>query len=122
MRFEEYALKILQSTEASYIGLELDLRFDVITFLRRKLSERRMTQATLAAKLKMKPSQLNRILKAESNITLETVARIYHAFGCHPVITESYDFTKIAATEHISVKQSVIYDEPQQRVSIAGIH
>ena len=118
MRFEEYALKILQSTEASYVGLELDLRFDVIDFLRKKLSD--MTQAKLAAKLKMKPSQLNRILRAESNMTLETIARIYHIFGSRPTIKEKYAIHEAIDKDRFPIKQQVIYDA-QKEYSYANI-
>src|SRR4030042_4468653 len=88
MKFEEYALQILKTTEESYVGSELDLRFDIANFILQKLSSIPMTQSKLAIKLKMKPSQLNRILKAESNLTIETIARIFHAFESRPIIKE----------------------------------
>jgi plasmid maintenance system antidote protein VapI len=120
MKFEEYALSILKTTEESYVGLELDLRFDIVEFIMKNLSSPRMTQSKLAAKLKMKPSQLNRILKAESNLTLETIARIYHAFSSRPVIKEKFDVREVAGENLFSGKQD-IYDTPG-RYSIVSVN
>jgi len=36
----------------------------------------------------MKESQLSRILNAEANLTIESIARIYWAFKCRPKIVE----------------------------------
>jgi len=114
MKFEEYALTILKNTEESYVGSELDLRFEIVEFIIQKLSNSRMTQSKLAAKLKMKPSQLNRILKAESNLTLETIARIFHAFGSRPTIKERYGIHEAIGEYLFSGKQHVIYDMPKE--------
>ncbi|OGW28460.1 MAG: hypothetical protein A2X59_13415 [Nitrospirae bacterium GWC2_42_7] len=117
MKFEEYATRILQSTEESYVGLELDLRFDMIEFLRNKLSGEGWTQAILAKKLKMKPSQLNRILKAESNFTCETIARIYHVFGCRPTIKEKHKIPD-AVSEPIRYTKQAVLSEPSRYMVI----
>ena len=120
MEFSKYAQTILESTRESTVGMELDLRFDIIDFIKTKLTETGLTQKSLALKMKMKDSQLTRILNAESNITLETVARIYHALGCRPAITERYEFTATISEEGF-YKQSAIY-EHQSKYMIAGIN
>jgi plasmid maintenance system antidote protein VapI len=112
MKFEEYALSILKTTEDSYVGLELDLRFDIVEFIMKNLSSPRMTQSKLAAKLKMKPSQLNRILKAESNLTLETIARIFHAFSRRPSIKEKFDIHEAIGENYFSGKKNIVYETP----------
>ena len=118
----KYAESVLQSTRESTVGKEYDLRFDLIDFIRTKLKENNsMTQKSLAQKIKMKESQLTRILKAESNITLETVARIYHAFGCRPTITERYDITEAVSEDCVYVKKAPIYGEPQNKYMIASV-
>lgn len=91
MNFLKYVEAIQKYTDESYVGYAMDLRFDVLDFIRKALKEKDMTQKTLAKKLFMKESQLTRILRAEANMTLETVARIYHAFGCKVTIREKYD-------------------------------
>ena len=122
MKFEEYALQILKTTEESYVGSELDLRFDIVNFILQKLSSIPMTQSKLAAKLKMKPSQLNRILKSESNLTIETIARIFHAFGSRPTIKEKREYVihKAIGEDTIPVRQQVIADAPKA-YSFAGM-
>ncbi len=121
MKFEEYALSILKTTEESYVGSELDLRFDIVEFIMKNLSSARMTQSKLAAKLKMKPSQLSRILKAESNLTLETIARIFHAFGSRPTIKERFDIHEAVGEYFFSGKQHIVCDTPIE-YSIATIN
>jgi plasmid maintenance system antidote protein VapI len=108
MKFEDYASKVLKTTEESYVGSGLDLRFEVMEFIMRELSKNRMTQTKLAIKLKMKPSQLNRILKAESNLTVETIARIFHAFNCKPTIKERFDTADTVSTSNTYVNQTII--------------
>ena len=98
MSIKNYVQKILRSTAESYVSSELDLRFDIMEFLKRKLKEHGLKQKDLAQKLNMKPSQLNRILNSETNITIETIARVYHAFGCSPTIQEK---TSIAVSNAI---------------------
>ena len=112
----KYAESVLQSTRESNVGMEYDLRFDLINFIRMKLKENSMTQKSLAQKIKMKESQLTGILKAESNITLETVARIYHAFGCRPTITERYDIPEAVSEDRV-YKQDAIYDPQHEYMS-----
>lgn len=113
MELTKYAESILQSTRESSIGMEYDLRFDLVDFIRMKLKENGMTQKLFAQKIKMKESQLTRILKAESNITLETVARIYNAFGCRPTIKERYEIPEAVSEDRV-YKQATIY-EPQNK-------
>jgi len=96
MKFHEYAQEILESTEKSFVGLELDLRFNIMDFVKAKLQETGMSKKELASKLYMKPSQLSRILNAESNLTLETVARLYAAFSYRPILTERRPIVEIS--------------------------
>jgi transcriptional regulator with XRE-family HTH domain len=119
MELTKYAESILQSTRESSIGMEYDLRFDLVDFIRMQLKKNRMTQKLFAHKIKMKESQLTRILKAESNITLETVARIYHAFGCRPTITERYDIPEAVSEDRVYIKPVTIY-ESQHKYMVAG--
>jgi transcriptional regulator with XRE-family HTH domain len=49
----------------------------------------------------MKDSQLTRILNAESNITLKTVARIYHALGRRPTVLERQEFVETISEDRI---------------------
>jgi transcriptional regulator with XRE-family HTH domain len=114
VKFEDYASKILKTTEESYVGSGLDLRFNVMEFIMRELLRNRMTQSKLAIKLKMKPSQLSRILKAESNLTIETIARIYHALGCKPIITE-WPVYSLISDQIERISQTTIADK--QRMS-----
>jgi len=120
MELIKYAESILQSTRESSIGMEYDLRFNLVDFIRMKLKENGMTQKLFAQKIKMKESQLTRILKAESNITLETVARIYNAFGCRPTITERYEIPE-AVSEARVYKQAAIC-EPQHKYMTASVN
>lgn len=120
MDFGIYAQTILETTRESTVGIELDLRFDIIDFIKTRLRETGLSQKSLALKMKMKDSQLTRILNAESNITLETVARIYHAFGCRPTISESQEFTETISEDQV-YKQAAIY-EHQNKYMIAGVN
>lgn len=101
MDFGAYAQTILETTRESTVGRELDLRFDIIDFIKTRLRETELSQNSLALKMKMKDSQLTRILNAESNITLKTVARIYHAFGCRPTISERQEFAKTISEDNV---------------------
>ena len=119
MNVNEYVKSMLQSTRESTVGIQLDMRYDVADFIRRELAITGQTQTQLALKMKMKDSQLTRILNAESNITLETVARIYHAFSCRPTISERQEASETISEDH-AYKQEAIY-EPQKNFMIAGI-
>ncbi len=110
MDFGKYAKSILKSTRESTVGLAMDLQFDIVEFIKKELNKTGMNQKTLALKMKMKDSQLTRILNAESNLTLETVARIYYAFGCRPSITErteTYAISEAISENHIYVKNTI---------------
>lgn len=117
----KYAESVLQSTSESTVGKEYDLRFDLIDFIRMKLKESSMTQKSLAQKIKMKESQLTRILKAESNITLETVARIYHAFGGRPTIKERYEIAEAVSEDRVYIKKAPIYELQNKHMIAIGI-
>lgn len=110
MDFGAYAQTVLETTRESTVGIELDLKFDIIDFIKNRLRETGMSQRSLALKMKMKDSQLTRILNAESNLTLETVARIYYAFGCRPTISERQEFTETISEDHL-YKQAAIYEQ-----------
>ena len=71
MDLKKYTESILESTRESTTGLEFDLRFDIVNFIKAKLKETGDTQRSLALKMKMKDSQLTRIMNAETNITLK---------------------------------------------------
>jgi plasmid maintenance system antidote protein VapI len=79
---------VLNNTRNSVEGVQQDLQFDIVQFIHEKLSEKSMNKSTLAALIKMKESQLSRILNAETNLTLETISRIYWAFKCRPQLVE----------------------------------
>lgn len=120
----KYSESILQSTKESTVGMEYDLRFDLIDFIKMELKENDMTQKSLAQRIGMKESQLTRILKAESNITLETVARIYHAFARKPTIaekTESYVITGKTAEHSTFVKKSIISFPDKYRIKTVSL-
>jgi transcriptional regulator with XRE-family HTH domain len=121
MDFGKYAQTILESTRESTVGIELDLRFDIIDFIKMRLKETGLTQKSLALKMKMKDSQLTRILNAESNITLETVARIYHAFDCRPTITKRHAISESVSEDRVSIKQAQIC-EPHIKYMTAGLN
>lgn len=120
MNVNEYVKSMLQSTRESTVGLQLDMRYDVADFIRRELAITGMTQTQLALKMKMKDSQLTRILNAESNLTLETVARIFHAFSCRPTISERQEVSATISEDH-AYRQAAIY-EPQNKYMIAGVN
>jgi transcriptional regulator with XRE-family HTH domain len=108
MKMSDYAQSIIGATRASSIGLEMDLRINVREFILSKLEETGLSKGQLAAKLNMKPSQLSRILNAEENITVNTIARVYHALNCKPEIKERHDiFEEVIAIEAI-FRQSVM--------------
>ncbi len=79
---------VLGNTRNSVEGIQQDLQFDIVQFIHEKLSEHNLNKSTFAAMIKMKESQLSRILNAEVNLTIESIARIYWAFKCHPQILE----------------------------------
>ena len=110
MNVNEYVKSMLKSTRESTVGIELDMRFDVVEFIKRNIAETGLTQKQMAAKMKMKDSQLTRILNAESNLTLETVARIFHVFGRKPQIIEQYIMQSLIAEDNNFVRQ--IASEP----------
>lgn len=78
----------LNNTRNSVEGVQQDIKFDIIQFIHEKLSENKMKKSTFASILDMKESQLSRILNAEANLTIESIARIYWAFKCRPKIVE----------------------------------
>jgi transcriptional regulator with XRE-family HTH domain len=82
---------VLSATMDSVVGYETDLRFDIIDFLNENLQSDQMTQKELASKLKMKESQLCRIICGDENLTLKTIARIFHVFNIKPQIAERKD-------------------------------
>jgi len=84
--FLERSKAILANTNESPEGLLIDLQNDISSFLNNKLHEQNKNKCALAIDLKMKQSQLTRILNAEENITLKTIVRLYIAFGCKPRI------------------------------------
>lgn len=107
MDLKKYTESILESTRESTTGLEFDLRFDIVNFIKAKLKETGDTQRSLALKMKMKDSQLTRIMNAETNITLETVARIYHAFNARPTIQTKFDHANVASVGTVFIEQAV---------------
>lgn len=101
---------VLGNTRNSVEGIQQDIQFDIVQFIHEKLVEHKLNKSTFASMIKMKESQLSRILNAEVNLTIESIARIYWAFKCHPQILErpirnsstwaatSFEVAKSAAT------------------------
>ena len=79
---------VLGNTRNSVEGIQQDIQFDIVQFIHEKLVEHNLNKSTFASMIKMKESQLSRILNAEVNLTIESIARIYWAFKCHPQILE----------------------------------
>lgn len=113
MSVNEYVNSMLKSTKDTTVGLAMDMRFDLVDFIRKRLDETGDTQKKLAFRLKMKDSQLTRILNAESNVTLETVARIYYALGRRPAITERHTDTYALISDEVRpTGRNTITDHP----------
>ncbi|MDQ3001213.1 MAG: helix-turn-helix transcriptional regulator [Fibrobacterota bacterium] len=85
---------VLGNTRDSVEGIQQDLQFDIVQFIHEKLNEKKLNKSTLASMIKMKESQLSRILNAEVNLTIESIARIYWAFKCRPQIMERIEKKK----------------------------
>ena len=111
MKYFEYAESILESTNESYIGMAMDLRFDIIDFVKNTLEENDITQGALALKMNMKEPQLTRIMNAESNITLETVARIFQALDSRPTIEKRHESSEVVSTAPLYYKQNTAFDQ-----------
>jgi transcriptional regulator with XRE-family HTH domain len=88
MKYLEYSKKILGAMEFSVHGLELNMRYDVMNLIIDNMNKMNLSQRDLAKKLKMKESQLSKIVSGEKNLTLKTIARFFHIFKKKPSIIE----------------------------------
>jgi ribosome-binding protein aMBF1 (putative translation factor) len=88
MSYLKYSKKALKSMEYSVTGLELDMRYDVMNFIR-NMKNQNYSQKKLAKKLKMQESQLNKILSGEENLTLKEIAKFFNVFKKKPLIIEA---------------------------------
>lgn len=60
------------------------------------LKAQELTQKDLAERLDVSPQQINKIVKGEENLTLETITNLELALGIHIIINDS-DHNKSAA-------------------------
>ena len=69
----------------TYMTARMSLLHDIADFLYDSMEANDgMTQRELADRLKMRESQLSRILSCDANVTIDTVARLFWAFGIVP--------------------------------------
>lgn len=132
--FEELN-QLADNTRDSEAGLKRDLLFDIVDFIWREMKERGWSQKECADHLRMRPSQLNRILNTDANLTASTIARVYHVFGCRPKIAErgqsrsatdavivnlllvkhekscsfGFDSKTVAASDSVQIQQEEVY-------------
>jgi transcriptional regulator with XRE-family HTH domain len=72
-------------TEEELMAYRAELRGDLFRQIHRKLKELKsmgFTQAKMASRLGMQPSQLSRILQGKTDIRLETLADLARSLGC----------------------------------------
>ena len=75
---------VAANTHNSARGVKQDLLFDIADFVQDMIKQHGLTQRDFAKRIGMKESQLSRILNTEANLTVETIARIFWAFGRRP--------------------------------------
>jgi len=81
MSFLEKAKERDKKAAESYESVKIAMQFEIAKFVLAQLKKKGMTQKELANQLKMKPSQLNKILHAEKNCTIDTIAKLYFKLG-----------------------------------------
>lgn len=86
-------LKGLEDFNKSPEGHALDLRLNLADLIIAKLKEKGWTQSQLAQKTKWKDSFISRLVHADENFTTETEARVLHALGIEPALTEKTSTT-----------------------------
>ena len=86
--FLERATEIRSRGRNSLKEVVHSLQFNVIHFVMDRMVETGVTQSQLAAKMGMKESQVSRILHANGNFTIETIAKLFLAFNARPKIVE----------------------------------
>ena len=81
MSFLEKAKERDKKAAESYESVKIAMQFEIAKFVLAQLKKKGMTQKELANQLEMKPSQLNKILHAEKNCTIDTIAKLYFKLG-----------------------------------------
>lgn len=81
----------LKSAVGSIDEMEQSLYFDLTDFLYAKLAASSLKHKDLAKKVGMKESQISRILHADGNPTIKTIAKLFWALGGRPKILDVND-------------------------------
>ncbi len=71
----------------------LDISFAIAVKILRTLRERNMTQKDLAERLGLTPQYVNKIVKGQENLTLETICKIESALDINLIRVPDHVFT-----------------------------
>lgn len=71
----------------------LDISFAIAVKILRTLRERNMTQKDLAERLGLTPQYVNKIVKGQENLTLETICKIENALDINLIRVPDHVFT-----------------------------
>jgi len=80
------------------VRIFVHLYTDIVVRINEILQEKGYTQKDLAAKMNKKPSEINKWLKGNHNLTLKTLAKLEAELG-EPLISQSHHLLKYLANQ-----------------------
>jgi len=80
------------------VRIFVHLYTDIVVRINEILQEKGYTQKDLAAKMNKKPSEINKWLKGNHNLTLKTLAKLEAELG-EPLISQSQHLLKYLANQ-----------------------
>lgn len=105
---------IVAATENSVDGYAQDILFDLMDFVESSMNKKHLTRREIAKAAEMKEPQFSRLLRAEGNPTILTIAKIFKALGERPALTvrnsistSSYANTSTVSGLKVNVKETI---------------
>jgi transcriptional regulator with XRE-family HTH domain len=95
----------------------LEMSFSIALYAIDEMDRQGITQKELAARMKVSPQQVNKILKGSENITLETIAKLNQALGIQLIEINSFEAEVTKKTPARKTKMNdvlVLVQEPKQ--------
>ncbi len=99
----------------------LDLSFKIATEILEALKAKKMTQAELALLIKVTPQQVNKIVKGNENLTLETIKKIEDALQLK-LITPTVHYYRFSAYKNGKSWTEMLYKTAAASNRIAGLN
>jgi len=110
---------IIAATGETVEGIAQDVLFDLIDIVEKELNDRRLTRKWLAKEAGMKEPQLSRLMRAEGNPNIRTLASVFKAFDIKPKLIKKLE-EETKKQKETCIEDRIIVDSAMEPLNVSA--